>query len=140
MAVHAPGEDLRLRLAAAEREIGLHSAVFRRTPVPLVVVAADGVVRGLNDAASTLTGTTLGSATGRPVQELFGAENRGALGAALAALHDGGDGGRYAVRIAGREAVLVASPLDVPHVDGLGLFAVLGPVGPTGDTPVPPRA
>jgi PAS domain-containing protein len=125
MAVLPPGDDLRLRLAAAEREVGLHSAVFRMTPVPLVVVTGDGVVRGLNDAAARACGTSLGSATGRPVKDLLGPANREALDAAFGALRTSETGGPHPVHVSGRDAVLVAAPLDVPHADGFALLALL---------------
>jgi hypothetical protein len=141
MAVMPPGEDLRLRLASAEREVGLHSAVFRRVPIPLVIVAGDGAVRALNEAASGVWGTSLGSATGHPVQDLVGPENREALAAALAALRSGEAASRYPVRVAGQEAVLVALPLDVLHADGFALVAVLDLVPPVpGGGPVSPPA
>jgi len=125
MAVLPPADDLRLRLAAAEREVGLHSAVFRRTPVPLVVVAGDGAVRALNDAAARLCGTSLGSATGHAAGELLGPANGEAVHAALGSLRAAESGGPYPVRVGGQDAVLVAVALDVAHADGFALLAIL---------------
>lgn len=103
------------------QERQLLKALFQRMPLPVFLVDRETVVRRLNFAATGLTGTRAGYATGRPLAALLMPGDRGAFRSQAAAVARG-DGDRgLTVRLQQRpEEPLLATltalrPPDEPH-------------------------
>ncbi len=67
-------------------ERGLLRAVFQDAPVPLFLIARDGVVQRVNRAAGDLIGAKPGYATGRPFTAFVALPSRAALNSQLTAV------------------------------------------------------
>jgi serine phosphatase RsbU (regulator of sigma subunit)/PAS domain-containing protein len=83
----APGDrDEPAGTPGGNAERGLLRAVFQDAPVPLFLIARDGVVQRVNRAAGDLIGAKPGYATGRPFTAFVALPSRAALNSQLTAV------------------------------------------------------
>lgn len=80
--------------ASSQSERRLLQAIFGQTPLPLLVVDAEGMIRRANAAACDLLGVGPGYATGRKLSTLIEAAGQAPLRSRLAAVRRTGNPGR----------------------------------------------
>jgi PAS domain S-box-containing protein len=89
---------------SAER--GLLRAVFQDAPVPLFLLARDGIVQRVNRAAGDLTGAKPGYATGRPFTAFVAQQYRAAVNSQLTAVGRTGKPRRIRCSLVGEDGLV----------------------------------
>jgi PAS domain-containing protein len=115
----APAGGKEAQRGSTQSERRLLQAIFGQTPLPLLVVDADGTIRRANAAACDVLGVGPGYATGRPLSSLIEAAGQAPLRSRLAAVRRTGTP-------AGVECSLLTGDGEAPCVLDIRTLTVRG--------------